>query len=271
MKPSLFDSIRHVDSSWAEYWSARELQTILGYGKWERFEWAINRAIESCRNSNHKPEEHFADAGKMVQIGSKTQREVDDYHLSRYACYLIAQNGDPRKETIALAQMYFASQTRKQELYQEYLSDKERLEERLKYSETDKELSGVLFDKWLKSPQIAWVKAKGQKAFYNAEPDMIRKKYGIKGKKPIVDRAPQILITAQSLANQMTAMNVGKSKHLSSEPMIAGEHITNNRSVRNTLINRGIVPESLPPEEDTKKLPKKMQTFEAGLWTNLLE
>ena len=180
-------------------------------------------------------------------------------------------NGNPKKEQVALAQMYFASQTRKQELYQEYLGDKERLKEREKYSETDKELSGVLFDKWLKWPQIAGVKAKGQKAFYNADPEQVRKKYGIKGNKPIVDKAPQILITAQSLANQMTAMNVGKSKNLNTDQLIVWEHVTNNRSVRKTLIERGIVPESLSPEEDTKKLPKKIQKFEEWLSSGLID
>lgn len=221
----------------------------------------------SCKTSWNSIPDHFPEVRKPIKGGKWSQQLVSDFYLTRYACYLIAQNGDPKKSAIALAQMYFASQTRKQELYQEYLSDKERLKEREKYSETDKELSGALFDKWLKWPQIAGVKAKGQKAFYNAEPDVIRRKYGIKGKKPIVDKAPQILITAQSLANQMTAMNVSKTTKPSSDQAISQEHITNNRSVRNTLVQRWIVPEELPPEEDTKKLPKKIQKFEEGLDT----
>lgn len=161
--------------------------------------------------------------------------------------------------------MYFASQTRKQELFQKYLADKQRLEERLKYSETDKELSGVLYNKGLKSPQIATVKAKWQKVFYNSSPEVIRKKYGISDKKPIVDRAPDILITAQSLANQMTAMNVDKNINLSTENTITREHMINNQSVRKTLMGRWIVPEALSPAPDTKKLPKKIQQYEAGL------
>lgn len=271
MAQSPFESIKHLDSHGQEFWSARELSKVLKYSQWRNFETAIEKAKISCESAWNKASDHFADASKPIVGGKWAKQVVLDYHLSRYACYLVAQNGDPRKEAIALAQMYFASQTRKQELYQEYLGDKERLKEREKYSETDKELSGTLFDKWLKWPQIAGVKARGQKAFYNAEPDTIRKKYDIKGKKPIVDKAPQILITAQSLANQMTAMNVGKTKHLASDQAISREHITNNQSVRNTLIGRGIVPEALPPEEDTKKLPKKIQTFEEGLWTDLLE
>lgn len=271
MKQSPFESIKHLDPNGQEFWSARELSHALKYTQWRNFEGAIEKAKISCQSAWNKTSDHFADASKPIVGGKWAQQIVTDYNLSRYACYLIAQNGDPRKETIALAQMYFASQTRKQELYQEYLDDKERLKEREKYSETDKELSGALFEKGLKWPQIAGVKAKGQKAFYNAEPDVIRKKYGIKGKKPIVDKAPQILITAQSLANQMTAMNVSKTKRPSSDQTISQEHVTNNRSVRHTLIDRWIVPEELPPEEDTKKLPKKIQTFEEGLWKNLLE
>lgn len=201
----------------------------------------------------------------MIGAGKWAKRSIEDIRLTRRACYQIAMNGNPQKEPIALAQMYFASQTRKQELFQEYLGDKQRLEERLKYSETDKELSGVLHNKWLKSPQIANVKAKWQKVFYNTDPKVIRKKYGITNKKPIVDRAPDILITAQSLANQMTAMNVDKNANLSTENTISREHMINNQSVRKTLIGRWIVPESLPPAPDTKKLPKKIQQYEEGL------
>ncbi len=270
MPPSPFDSIKHLDAHGQEYWSARELSKILKYAQWRNFEVALEKAKVSCESAWHKVSDHFADASKPIMWGKWARQLVTDYHLSRYACYLVAQNGDPRKESIALAQMYFASQTRKQELYQEYLGDKQRLEEREKYSETDKELSGALFNKWLTWVQIAGVKSRGQRAFYNAEPDMIRKKYGIQWKKPIVDKAPQILITAQSLANQMTAMNVDKNKQLNNDQVISREHITNNRSVRGTLVERGIVPENLPAEEDTKKLPKMIQTFEEGLESNLL-
>lgn len=271
MPSSPFDSIKHLDAHGQEYWSARELYPILGYTNWNKFQDVIQRAKDAILMSDTKDEDHFYPEVKLVQTWSWAQRKIDDLRLSRRACYQIAMNGNPKKEPVALAQMYFASQTRKQELYQEYLGDKQRLEEREKYTETDKELSGALFNKWLKSVQIAGVKAKGQKAFYNAEPDIIRKKYDIKWKKPIVDKAPQILITAQSLANQMTAMNVDSSQTLNTDQAISREHITNNRSVRNTLIDRGIVPENLPPEEDTKKLPKKIQTFEEGLWTHLLD
>jgi len=265
MAQSVFESIKHINEYQQEYWSARELAPVLWYKQWRNFENVIWKAIDSCKTAWNSASDHFAEVSKPIVSGKWGTQFVNDYELSRYACSIIAQNGDPKKQPIALAQMYFASQTRKQELFQEYLGDKQRLEERLKYSETDKELSGVLYNKWLKSPQIANVKAKWQKVFYNADPKIIRKKYGISDKKPIVDRAPDILITAQSLANQMTAMNVDKNTNLSTENTISREHMINNQSVRKTLIGRWIVPESLPPASDTKKLSKKIQQYEEGL------
>lgn len=177
-------------------------------------------------------------------------------------------NGDVRKPEIAGAQLYFASQTRKQELMQQYLADKTRYEERLKYSETDKELSKAMIEKGLSSPQIAMVKSRGQETFYNNKTENIRHKYGIDKKTPIVNKAPQILITAQSLANQMTAMNLENSKNIKSEASVSFEHITNNKAIRKTLLERGITPEKLPPEEDTNKLPSKLKSFEEGIGEN---
>lgn len=271
MTQSIFESIKHTNKDRWEYWSARELALVLWYKQWRNFENVIWKAIDSCKTAWNRISYHFAEVSKPIMSGKWGTQFVVDYELSRYACSIIAQNGDPKKEPIALAQMYFASQTRKQELFQEYLADKQRLGERIKYSETDKELSGTLYNKWLKSPQIATVKAKWQKVFYNASPEVIRKKYGISEKKPIVDRAPDILITAQSLANQMTAMNVDKNANLSTENTITREHMINNQSVRKTLIERWIIPESLSPAPDTKKLPKKIQQYEDGLWGGLLE
>ena len=265
MPHNLFESIRHVNEHEQEYWSARELYPILGYTNWNKFQDVILRAREAIRVSGANPDDHFYPEVKMVSTGSGAKRPIEDIRLTRRACYQIAMNGDTKKEPIALAQMYFASQTRKQELMQEYLADKSRLEEREKYSETDKNLSSALYNKWLTSPEIASVKSKWQRVFYATPPDDMRRKYAIPAKKPIVDRAPDILITAQSLANQMTAMNVEKSKWLRDESGISREHMTNNKSIRSTLIERGIVPEDLPPAEDTKKLPKKIQKFEEGL------
>ena len=245
MSQSIFESIRHTNEYDQEYWSARELAPILGYTKWENFAKVIEKAILAVKSSGNDSLDWFPEIKKPIISGKWGTQFVIDYILSRNACYIIAQNWDTKKPAIALAQMYFASQTRKQELMQEYLADKSRLEEREKYSESDKDLSSALFEKWLNSPQIATVKSKWQKAFYQNEPEKIRMKYGITGKKPLVDRAPDILITAQSLANQMTAMNVEKSKTLNSEPAISHEHIMNNTSVRKTLTERGIVPELL--------------------------
>ncbi len=264
MSQSIFESIKHTLDG-VEVWSARELAKILGYSKWENFANVIEKAKISLETSWIKASDHFPEIRKPIASGKWGTQFVIDYNLSREACYIIAQNGDTKKEPIALAQMYFASQTRKQELMQEYLADKSRPEEREKYSETDKNLSSALYNKWLTSPEIATVKSKWQRVFYATPPDDMRRKYAIPAKKPIVDRAPDILITAQSLANQMTAMNVEKSKGMRDEFGISREHMTNNKSVRDTLIERGIVPENLPPAEDTKKLPKKIQKFEEGL------
>lgn len=264
MTHSPFESIKHTLDE-VEVWYARELYPILGYTNWNKFQDLIQKAKDAIQISGANIGDHFYPEVKMVSTGSWAKRSIDDIRLTRRACYQIAMNGNPQKEPIALAQMYFASQTRKQELFQEYLADKQRLGECLKYSETDKELSGALYNKWLKSPQIAMVKAKWQKVFYNASPEVIRKKYRISDKKPIVDRAPDILITAQSLANQMTAMNVDKNANLGTENTITREHMINNQSVRRTLIERWIVPESLSPAPDTKKLPKKIQQYEEGL------
>ncbi len=270
MSQSIFESIKQTDSHGAEYWSARDLAKVLGYTKWENFAKVIEKARVSFVTAWNKGSDWFLETRKPIASGKWGIQFIIDYALSRDACYIVAQNGDAKKAPIALAQMYFADQTRKQELFQEYIADKNRLEEREKYSETDKDLSSALFQKWLSSPQIATVKSKWQKAFYNTTPENMRRKYGIAPKKPIVDRAPDILITAQSLANQMTAMNVEKNRNLNSETGISHEHITNNSSVRKTLINRWIVPELLPPAEDTKKLPKKIQKFEEGLISNNL-
>ncbi len=266
MPSSIFESIRHIDPQGIEFWSARELYGVLGYTNWNKFQDVLARARDAFSTTGGNIEDHFYHEVKMIHVGKWAKRSIVDIRLTRRACYQIAMSGDTKKAPIALAQMYFANQTRKQELFQEYLADKSRLEERNKYSETDKNLSSALYHRWLNSPEIAIVKAKWQKIFYNSEPENIRRKYGIIGKKPIVDRAPDILITAQSLANQMTAMNVSKQKLFTSEWSISHEHMTNNRSVRNTLIERGIVPENLPSAEDTKKFPKKIQKFEEWLW-----
>ena len=265
MTPSPFDSIRHTNEHDQEYWSARELYPVLGYTNWNKFQDLIQRAQDAIGTSGSLVDDHFYHEVKMIATGKWAKRSIEDIRLTRRACYQIAMSGDTTKSPIALAQMYFADQTRKQELFQEYIADKNRLENREKYSETDKDLSSALYHKWLSSPQIATVKSKWQKVFYNTTPENMRQRYGITGKKPIVDRAPDILITAQSLANQMTAMNVEKNRWLKDEFGISHEHMTNNKSVRNTLIERGIVPEHLPPAEDTKKLPKKIQKFEEGL------
>jgi len=252
------------DIEGVECWSARELQNLLGYRKWENFEKVIQKAKEACNNAGELIENHFPDIRKMVEIGSKTERAVDDILLTRYACYLIAQNGDSKKEEIAFAQNYFAIQTRRAELVEQRILEFERVKAREKLSQTEKQLSGILYERGVDNQGFAIIRSKGDQALFRLNTQMLKRKMGVPDSRPIADFLPTISIKAKDLAAEMTGLNV-QSKDLKGQTKIEKEHVDNNLAVRDMLTKRGIIPENLPPAEDVKKIQRKLDGEERNL------
>ncbi len=252
------------DLEGVECWSARELQVLLGYSKWENFEKVIQKAKDACSNAGELIENHFPDIRKMVEIGSKTERAIDDIALTRYACYLIAQNGDSKKEEIAFAQNYFAVQTRRAELVEQRILEYERVKAREKLSQTEKQLSGILYERGVDNQGFAIIRSKGDQALFRLNTQMLKRKMGVPDSRPVADFLPTISIKAKDLAAEMTGLNV-QSKDLKGQTKIEKEHVDNNLAVRNMLTQRGIVPENLPPAEDVKKLQRKLDGDEKKL------
>ncbi len=247
-----------------ECWSARELQELLGYSKWENFEKVVQKAKDACKQAGEEPEYHFPDVRKLVEIGSGAEKEIDDILLTRYACYLIAQNGDSRKQEIAFAQNYFAVQTRRAELVEQRLLQYERVKAREKLSETEKQLSGILYERGIDSTGFAIIRSKGDQALFKLNTQMLKRKMGVSENRPIADFLPTISIKAKDLAAEMTGLNV-QNKDLKGQNNIEKEHVDNNLAVRNMLTKRGIIPENLPPAEDVKKLQRKLEGDEKKL------
>ncbi|WP_295634386.1 DNA damage-inducible protein D [uncultured Intestinimonas sp.] len=258
-----FDSISHQEQQ-VEYWLARELQPMLGYKTWENFETAIKRAIDSVVSTDIEPLDHFREVTKMVQLGSGATRNIRDYMLTRYACYLIAQNGDPKKEEIAFAQSYFAVQTRKQELIEERISYIERMTAREQLKDSEKRLSQNIYERGVDEKGFGRIRSKGDKALFGGHTTQdMKDHYGIKSG-PLADHLPTLTIAAKNLATEMTNYNV-EDKNLQGEPSITEEHIQNNQSVRSMLGQRGIRPEELPPAEDIKKLERRVKKQEKAI------
>jgi len=254
-----FEAYARATTDGVEFWMARDLQHLLGYSEWRNFTLVINKSKTACEVSE-LINDHFVDVNKTIQMPKGAEKVVPDIMLTRFACYLIAQNGDPRKEKIAFAQRYFAIQTRKAELIEQKMLEEERVQARQKLKSTEKELSLVIFEQTGGNQNFALIRSKGDTALFGKTTQQMKTKWGI-DKKPLADFMPTILLKAKDFATEITIFNA-KENNMKTEDKISKEHITNNESVRNTLISRGITPENLPPEEDINKVDRKLKSDE---------
>lgn len=264
---SKFENACYVYNN-VECWSARDLQEILGYAKWDNFLKVIEKAKTSCAHAGESVSDHFADIGKMVQIGSGTEREISDIALTRYACYLVAQNGDAAKNEVAFAQTYFAVQTRKQEIIEKRILDIARINAREKLSKSEKKLSGIIYERGVDEKGFALIRSKGDQALFGGfSTNDMKKKLQIPSTRPLADFLPTLTIKAKDFATELTSHNVVE-KDLKGEKQISEEHIENNKAVRRMLGERGVKPENLSALEDVKKIQRKLESEEKKINKN---
>jgi DNA-damage-inducible protein D len=253
-----FEAHAQTTEGGVEFWLARDIQHLLGYAEWRNFSAVVTKAKTACEVSGHPISDHFVEVTKMVDLGSGSQREIDDQMLTRYACYLIAQNGNPQKRDIAFAQTYFALQTRRAELIEQRLLEAERVQARKKLSATEKDLSSVIYEQTGGNQDFALIRSKGDHALFGKSTQAMKAQWQVPDNRPLADLAPTIILKAKDFATEITIFNA-RQHRMGSEAAISNEHITNNKAVRKTLLERGIRPESLPPAEDVKKVERRLQ------------
>jgi DNA-damage-inducible protein D len=263
-----FDTHSQTTDGGVEFWFARDLQHLLEYSKWDNFQNVLSKAKTACEVSGHQISDHFPEVRKMVNIGSGVQKEIIDFMLTRYACYLIAQNGDPRKESIAFSQTYFAMQTRKLELIQEQIHGLERLQARQKLTHSEKELSSLIYKHTQNDRNFGFIRSKGDTALFGGKTTkQMKQKMQVSGNRALADFLPAITIKAKDFATEITVFNT-KEHRLITENDITHEHIKNNQGVRDILLKRGIKPEDLPAEEDIKKLERRLKSMDKKIAKN---
>lgn len=246
------------DYNGIECWSARELQKVFNYTQWRNFVNAIEKAKIACKNAEEQVSDHFADISKTIAMPKGAEKVIDDIALTRYACYLIAQNGDSNKSEIAFAQTYFAVQTRKQEIIEQRLLDVARVTAREKLSQSEKKLSGIIYERGVDDRGFAIIRSEGDKALFGGfNTKMMKKKLAVPDSRPLADFLPTLTIKAKDFATELTSHNV-QEKNLQGMYSIEQEHVENNKAVRKILGERGVKPELLPPDEDVKKLQRKL-------------
>lgn len=252
-----------------ECWSARDLQGILGYAKWDNFFKVIEKARTAAESSGIPVADHFAGVGKMVPLGSGAEREIPDVMLTRYACYLVAQNGDPAKNEIAFAQTYFAVQTRRQEIIEKRLLDVARVSAREKLTKSERKLSGILYERGVDDMGFAIIRSKGDQVLFGGyTTQMMKFKLKIADSKPLADFLPTLTIKAKDFANELTSHNT-ETKDLKGVNAITQEHIENNKAVRKMLLERGVKPEELPADEDVQKVKRRLESDEKQMLKEL--
>lgn len=255
------DTLTNKDDNDVEFWHARELMKYMGYTKWENFTKVIQRAKSACENSGQPIDAHFRDTKRDVELGSGAIRFIDDVKLTRYACYLTAQNGDPRKEEVALLQSYSAVQTRTAELLEQRMGEILRIAGRHALTAEEKQLSSLAYQRGVNERDFGMIRSRGDQALFGMSTTDMKLKLEAPKNQPLADRLHPIAVTAKQLATQMTNYGI-QERDLHGTPAITREHVDNNKAVRKSLINRGIAPEDLPAMEDIKRVERRAKRDE---------